>query len=259
MTVICPTCNKTFANRHSLYTHHHKFHNQEGGKGVQIINWRKDQERDNETKLSTVSEDSNDYSIAPTENSQDSNDSIKEWKQQQIKEGKYKKMIRSMNEKVKLYEKTMKSLQNKNVRDLYPLEDIIFNESMMAKIAKVEKLIGNYKFDELEGDNLEVLQIIFSALICKVIPITRPQLEHLTEEQKKLPELIALSEPDVAIQIVAENMQELVNLFSTIKDSLKLVRKSFHKFPYNPDKYEREGDDESEGKGDDESDYSMED
>ena len=190
---------------------------------------------------------SDDYSIAPTENSQGSYNSIDEWKQQQSKEEKYKKMLKSMKTKVKLYAKTLESFQDENKVDLSPVEERIYNEPMMGKIAKVEKLIGNYKFDELTEDNLDVLQLILLALRYNVIPTTLPQLEHLTDVQRKLPKLISLAEPEEAIELIKENPQELVNFFSVIKDSLKLVRKSFHKFPMKLDSVV-----------DDESDNSME-
>ena len=40
-----------------------------------------------------------------------------------------------------------------------------------------------------------------------------------------------MANPDEARLVIKDSMQDIVNIFAIIEDSLKLARKSFHKFP----------------------------
>ena len=69
------------------------------------------------------------------------------------------------------------------------------------------------------------------ALSYGVIPVTKPQRSEITDFQRKLVEGIEISDDEEAGNLIRANVQELANFFAIIEDSLKLTRKSFHKFP----------------------------
>ena len=101
----------------------------------------------------------------------------------------------------------------------------------MAEFIKIENLVSKYRFDDIIDNHLDTLQLLFLALTYGVVPLTQPQREELTNYQRKVIRDIFLANPDEARLVIKDSMQDIVNIFAIIEDSLKLARKSFHKFP----------------------------
>ena len=239
MPLPCTSCDRKFSSKHSLSNHKYMFHSTQGGGRITDqsngrANSKKDDiqyqyDSDNSWAVST-------YAGSSTENDSSRTDSDSEdeknWKKEKKElETKHKKTLKSLKKKIKLYVKHNGSLQSEEQERLNPLYDAIFNEPTMAEITKIEKLVGKYEFDEIINDHMETLQNVFMAISNGVIPVTRPQRDEITDSQRKLMESIETADEENAGIILRENVQEVVNLFAIIEDSLKLIRKSFHKFP----------------------------
>ena len=153
-------------------------------------------------------------------------ESVDDWKKE-----KQRLTIDNMKQRLKIYAKHLNAFKTEEQADMKPLEDAIFNEPTISEIIKIEKLVGTYRFDEIMSEHLETLQKLFMAVSYGVIPVTRPQREEISDVQRKLVEDIHISDVDDVENIIKENLQEIVNLFVIIEDSLKLIRKSFDKFP----------------------------
>ena len=153
-------------------------------------------------------------------------ESVDDWKKE-----KQRLTIDNMKQRLKIYAKHLNAFKTEEQADMKPLEDAIFNEPTISEIIKIEKLVGTYRFDEIMSEHLDTLQKLFMAVSYGVIPVTRPQREEISDVQRKLVEDIHISDVDDVENIIKENLQEIVNLFVIIEDSLKLIRKSFDKFP----------------------------
>ena len=241
MSSICSICNKTYASKHSLSMHNYRYHsNQEGGKRERI---NMEELLDDKTKNEIEYDSDNSWAVGTYAGSTSGDESgesedIEDNSRKEIEKLKnktkitLKNMKNKMKNKISLYKK-IEALENDDRAGLKPIEEAIFNEPIMAEIIKIEKLASKYKFDEIINDHLETLQKLFMALSYGVIPVTQPQRSEITDFQRKLVEDIEISDDAEAGNLIRENIQELANLFAIIEDSLKLARKSFHKFPLN--------------------------
>ena len=192
------------------------------GKGKQII--LKDDLEMSKRYDKEFDYDSNSSRAVSDNSSED--ESVDDWKKE-----KQRLTIDNMKQRLKIYAKHLNAFKTEEQADMKPLEDAIFNEPTISEIIKIEKLVGTYRFDEIMSEHLDTLQKLFMAVSYGVIPVTRPQREEISDVQRKLVEDIHISDVDDVENIIKENLQEIVNLFVIIEDSLKLIRKSFDKFP----------------------------
>ena len=192
------------------------------GKGKQII--LKDDLEMSKRYDKEFDYDSNSSRAVSDNSSED--ESVDDWKKE-----KQRLTIDNMKQRLKIYAKHLNAFKTEEQADIKPLEDAIFNEPTISEIIKIEKLLGTYRFDEIMSEHLYTLQKLFMAVSYGVIPVTRPQREEISDVQRKLVEDIHISDVDDVENIIKENLQEIVNLFVIIEDSLKLIRKSFDKFP----------------------------
>ena len=192
------------------------------GKGKQII--LKDDLEMSKRYDKEFDYDSNSSRAVSDNSSED--ESVDDWKKE-----KQRLTIDNMKQRLKIYAKHLNAFKTEEQADMKPLEDAIFNEPTISEIIKIEKLVGSYRFDEIMSEHLDTLQKLFMAVSYGVIPVTRPQREEISDVQRKLVEDIHISDVDDVENIIKENLQEIVNLFVIIEDSLKLIRKSFDKFP----------------------------
>ena len=192
------------------------------GKGKQII--LKDDLEMSKRYDKEFDYDSNSSRAVSDNSSED--ESVDDWKKE-----KQRLTIDNMKQRLKIYAKHLNAFKTEEQADIKPLEDAIFNEPTISEIIKIEKLVGTYRFDEIMSEHLYTLQKLFMAVSYGVIPVTRPQREEISDVQRKLVEDIHISDVDDVENIIKENLQEIVNLFVIIEDSLKLIRKSFDKFP----------------------------
>ena len=192
------------------------------GKGKQII--LKDDLEMSKRYDKEFDYDSNSSRAVSDNSSED--ESVDDWKKE-----KQRLTIDNMKQRLKIYAKHLNAFKTEEQADMKPLEDAIFNEPTISEIIKIEKLVGTYRFDEIMSEHLDTLQKLFMAVSYGVIPVTRPQREEVSDVQRKLVEDIHISDVDDVENIIKENLQEIVNLFVIIEDSLKLIRKSFDKFP----------------------------
>ena len=81
---------------------------------------------------------------------------------------KNRRTLRNIRNKISLYRK-MEALENDDKAGLEPIEEAIFNETIMTEISKIEKLASKHKFDEIINDHIETLQKMFMALSYGVI------------------------------------------------------------------------------------------
>ena len=241
----CNICNRTFANRKSLDTHKNRFHSNQKGEAINIKELLEDKTKneieydsDNSWTVGTyVGSTSGDESAESEDNSRKE---IEDNSKKEIEKLKKKTKMtlkntkNKMKNKISLYRK-LEALENEDEPGFKPIEDAIFNEPIMAEIIKIEKLASKYKFDEIIENHLETLQKMIMALSYGVIPLTKPQRSEITDFQRKLVEGIEISDDEEAGNLIRANVQELANFFAIIEDSLKLTRKSFHKFPLNKD------------------------
>ena len=240
MAIACPICNKKYANKYSLSQHRHKYHsNQEGGQ-QKIL--RRDQGDitssiiKNDIEYSSDTSESADEACSNEENSVVSEKELAgniEWMSEKKRlERKHKNEIQYMKEKLALYKNT-EALQNEDQLFITELEKIIFSEPVMSDILKIEKLVNKYNFEEIITYHSKTIQYLFIAVSYGVVPVTRPQKTEITDSQRELVYEIQNIELEKLDNVIMENRQELVNLFSIIEDSIKLARKSFHKFLLN--------------------------
>ena len=192
------------------------------GKGKQII--LKDDLEMSKRYDKEFDYDSNSSRAVSDNSSED--ESVDDWKKE-----KQRLTIDNMKQRLKIYAKHLNAFKTEEQADMKPLEDAIFNEPTISEIIKIEKLVGTYRFDEIMSEHLDTLQKLFMAVSYGVIPVTRPQREEISDVQRKLVEDIHISDVDDVENIIKENLQEIVNLFVIIEDSLKLIRKYFDKFP----------------------------
>ena len=231
--------NSRTKNSGSLATRRYKLHGSSRQKGegdVIAVNDRANTTNPSRTQ-NEVKYDSDNSGAVGTYTGSTSKDKSGEYEDDsktEIELLKNRRTLRNIRNKISLYRK-MEALENDDKAGLEPIEEAIFNETIMTEISKIEKLASKHKFDEIINDHIETLQKMFMALSYGVIPVTKPQRSEITDFQRKLIEAIEKSDEYDAGDLIRENTRDLTNLFRIIEDSLKLAIKSFHKFPLNKD------------------------
>jgi hypothetical protein len=123
----------------------------------------------------------------------------------------------------------IKSLQEDDA-DLNPLIKSIYNCVTMEEIFKIQRLVKNHQWDLLVQDHLPALQNLFLSLSYGIIPICQPQRDKITNDQRDLVEKIQSSSKPAAKRILLSKRDTVANLFSIIKDSIKLARNSYNRY-----------------------------
>lgn len=123
----------------------------------------------------------------------------------------------------------IKSLEADDL-DINPLVKAIFNCTSMDEIFKIQKLVENHQMDEVIENHLPTLQNLFLSLSFGILPICQPQRQRVSDAQRKLVNKIQTGTRTSAKKLLNENRGQIANLFSIIKDSIKLARSSFNRF-----------------------------
>ena len=139
------------------------------------------------------------------------------------------KMEEECEAKIKILNDHIKSLQEDD-ENYDSLSNLIFNCTTMEEIFEIQRLIQNHRLDLVVQNHLKTLQKLFLGLSYGIIPICDPQRKRITRSQRDLIEKIQNSSVSAAKRHVNEKGNEIVNLFSIIKDSLELVRDNFNRY-----------------------------
>jgi hypothetical protein len=132
-------------------------------------------------------------------------------------------------EKLKLLTDQIKALEEDD-RDLSSLNRAIFNCVTMEELYKIQQLVKNHQLEEVVENHLKTLQNLFLSLSHGVLPICQPQRDRVTDSQRRLVENMQTSSKVTVKRLMKNNRADIVNLFSIIKDSLKMARNSFNSF-----------------------------
>jgi len=132
--------------------------------------------------------------------------------------------------RIKTLNDHIKSLQEDSSADMNPLIKAIYNCTTMEEIFTIQKLVENHQLDEVVDKHLPTLQNLLFSLSYGILPICQPQRDKVSDEQRKLVDNIQNSSNNGAKKLIRNNKREIVNLFSIIKDSIKLARNSYNKF-----------------------------
>lgn len=114
--------------------------------------------------------------------------------------------------------------------DFSELSKIIFNCTTIEEISEIQSLIENHRIDDVIQNHLPTLQNLLLGLSFGVIPICDSQRRAISDSQRKLVRNIHNSNKTKAKNIIKRERREIINLFSIIRDSLKLVRDSFNRY-----------------------------
>ena len=134
--------------------------------------------------------------------------------------------LRTLNDQIKAMQK--------DDEDLSSLSKAIFNCTTMEEIFEIQKLIKNHQLDIVVQNHLPTLQNLFLSLSYGVLPICQPQREQVTDDQRRVVEKIQSASGTSAKRILKEKHSEIVNLFTIIKDSIKLARDSYNRYGIVP-------------------------
>ena len=131
--------------------------------------------------------------------------------------------------KLKLLDDQIKAMQ-KDDEDLSSLSKAIFNCTTMEEIFEIQRLVNNHQLDVVIQKHLPTLQNLFLSLSYGVLPICQPQREKVTDDQRKVVERIQNASAHTAKKIIKENRSDITNLFTIIKNSIKLARDSYNRY-----------------------------
>ena len=132
--------------------------------------------------------------------------------------------------KIKALNDHIKDLQKDDDEDFSTLSKAIFNCTTMEEIFEIQRLIKNHQIDVVVQKHLKTLQNLFLSLSYGIIPICDPQRRRISNSQRQLVEQIQNSSSPTAKRHIKEKRNEVINLFTIINDSLKLVRNSFNRY-----------------------------
>ena len=130
---------------------------------------------------------------------------------------------------LKLLNDQIKAMQ-KNDEDLSSLSKAIFNCTTMEEIFEIQKLVNNHQLDRVIQNHLPTLQNMFLSLSYGILPICQPQRDKVTDDQRDVVERIQTASPQTAKKILLQNRADIINLFTIIKNSIKLARDSYNRY-----------------------------
>lgn len=144
-------------------------------------------------------------------------------------EAKIKEMEKDCQRTINTLQGTINDMKSDD-DDLRTLSKAIFNCTTIEEISEIQRLIQNHQLDAVVQNHLETLQNLFLSLSYGVIPICDSQRRVITNSQRDLVEKIQSASRTTAKKQLMEGRVEIINLFSIINDSLKLIRKSFNRY-----------------------------
>ena len=142
----------------------------------------------------------------------------------------YEKMCQ---EKIKALNEQIENMEEDDINSS-TLSKAIFNCSSMEEIFQIQRLIANHQFDEIIKNHLPTLQNLFLSLSYGILPICQPQREQVTDDQRRLVEQVQMASKPTAKRLLTEKRADVVNLFTIIKDSLKLARDTYNRYGTSP-------------------------
>ena len=132
-------------------------------------------------------------------------------------------------EKIKVFKTHIKDLQDEG-EEFTNLSKAIFNCTTIEEIFEIERLVKNHRLDEVAQNHLKTLQNLFLSLSYGILPICDMQRKMVTSKQRELVEKIQTSSGRVARRHLKEGRNEVINLFTIINDSLKLIKNTFNRY-----------------------------
>ena len=135
----------------------------------------------------------------------------------------------NFQKRLKLLDDQIKAMQ-KNDEDLSSLSKAIFNCTTMEEIFEIQKLVNNHQLDRVIQNHLPTLQNMFLSLSYGILPICQPQRAKVTDDQREVVERIQMASPQTAKKILLQNRADIINLFTIIKNSIKLARDSYNRY-----------------------------
>ena len=124
----------------------------------------------------------------------------------------------------------IKDLQEDDHENFSNLSKAIFNCTTMEEIFEIQRLIKNHQIDVVVRNHLKTLQNLFLSLSYGIVPICDAQRRRITDSQRDLVERIQNSSTTTAKRQIQASRGEIINLFTIINDSLKLVRNTFNRY-----------------------------
>ena len=131
--------------------------------------------------------------------------------------------------RMKVLETHIKDLQDEG-NEFTNLSKAIFNCTTIEEIFEIDRLVKNHQLDVVAQKHLKTLQNLFLSLSYGILPICDLQRQMVTPKQRELVEKIQRSSGAKAKRYLKEGRNEVVNLFTVINDSLKLIRNSFNRY-----------------------------
>ena len=136
---------------------------------------------------------------------------------------------RECKRKIKLLSDQLQAVKEDD-EDLSSLTKAIFNCATMEEIFQIQNLINNHQIDELIQNHLPTLQNLLLSLSFGILPICQPQRDQVTNEQRRVVEQLQTASPANAKSILRNKRGDVINLFTIIKDSIKLARDTYNRY-----------------------------
>ena len=136
---------------------------------------------------------------------------------------------RECKRKIKLLSDQLQAVKDDD-DDLSSLTKAIFNCTTMEEIFQIQKLINNHQIDVLIQNHLPTLQNLLLSLSFGILPICQPQRDQVTDEQRRVVEQLQTASPSNAKNILKNKRGDVINLFTIIKDSIKLARDTYNRY-----------------------------
>ena len=144
------------------------------------------------------------------------------------------KLEAECDQRIKVLKTLVKDLQDEE-EEFTNLSKAIFNCTTIEEIFEIDRLVKNHQLDVVARDHLKTLQNLFLSLSYGILPICDIQRKMVTPRQRELVEKIQSASSTSAKRYLKENHNEVVNLFTVIHDSLKLIRNTFNRYGTLPD------------------------
>ena len=132
-------------------------------------------------------------------------------------------------DKIKTLKTHIKDLQDES-EEFTSLSKAIFNCTTIEEIFEIDRLVKNHRLDVVAQKHLKTLQNLFLSLSYGILPLCDAQRKMVTPKQRELVDKIQSSSGVTAKRYLKENHNEVVNLFTVIHDSLKLMRNTFNRY-----------------------------
>lgn len=133
-------------------------------------------------------------------------------------------------DKLRTLKDQIKAMEDADEDDSGALARAIYNCTSMEEIFEIIRLINNHQMDEVVENHLPALQNLLLSLSMGILPICQPQRKQVTDQQRNVVDRVQVASKPTAKKLLRDNQREFVNLFTIIKDSLKLARNSYNRY-----------------------------